>query len=83
VSKFVSYTKEEHKLEFFDNWVFMKIFGHKTDERTGGCRKLRNEELHGFYSLTNIRVIRQRLRGVDGTVILHRILKKGDVMTWT
>jgi hypothetical protein len=31
-----------------ENRVLRKIFGIKTDEVAGGCRKLHNEELHNF-----------------------------------
>jgi hypothetical protein len=31
-----------------------RIFGPKTDEVTGGWRKLHNKELHNVYSLSNI-----------------------------
>jgi hypothetical protein len=38
----------------FENRVLRRLFGHKRDEVTGGCRKLRNEELHGLYSRPSI-----------------------------
>jgi hypothetical protein len=41
--------REEHKLRVFGNRV-LRIFGPKTDEVTGGWRKLHNEELHTLYS---------------------------------
>jgi hypothetical protein len=45
----------------FENRVLRRIFGPKKDEVTGGWRKLRNEELHGLYSLPSIvRVIKAR-----------------------
>jgi hypothetical protein len=31
-----------------------RTFGPKRDEVTGGCRKLRNEELHNLYSSPSI-----------------------------
>jgi hypothetical protein len=37
------------------------IFGLKSDEETGGWRKLHNEELHNLYSSTSIiRIIKSR-----------------------
>jgi hypothetical protein len=34
--------------------VLRRIFGSKRDEMAGGCRKLRNEEFHNFYSSPSI-----------------------------
>ena len=43
----------------FENRVFRRIFGPKTDEVTGEWRKLHNDELHYLYSSPNIvRVIK-------------------------
>jgi hypothetical protein len=39
--------REEHRLRVFENRVLRRIFGPKTDEVTGGWRKLHNEELYG------------------------------------
>jgi hypothetical protein len=40
---------------------FLRIFGSKRDEVTGGWRKLHNDELHSFYSSPNIiRMIKSR-----------------------
>jgi hypothetical protein len=53
--------REEHRLRVFENRVLRKIFGPKSDEVTGGWRKLHNEELHGLYSSPGIvRVIKAR-----------------------
>jgi len=30
------------------------LFGHKREEVSGGCRRLRNEELHNLYASQNI-----------------------------
>jgi hypothetical protein len=38
----------------FENRVLRRIFGPKRDEKTGGWRKLHNEELHELYSSPNI-----------------------------
>jgi hypothetical protein len=45
----------------FENRVLRRIFGPKSDEVTGGWRKLHNDELHGLYSSHSIvRVIKAR-----------------------
>jgi hypothetical protein len=38
----------------FKNRMLRRIFGLKTEEKTGGRRKLHNEELQNLYPLTNI-----------------------------
>jgi hypothetical protein len=43
----------------FQNRVFNRMFGAKTDEVTGEWRKL-HEELHNWYSSPNIRMIKTR-----------------------
>jgi hypothetical protein len=53
--------REECRLRVFENKVLRRIFGPKTDQVTGGCRKLRNEELHDFYFSPSIfRIIKSR-----------------------
>jgi hypothetical protein len=53
--------REEHRLRVFENRVLWRIFGPKTDEETGGWRKLHNEELHNLYSSPSIiRIIKSR-----------------------
>jgi hypothetical protein len=55
--------REEHKLRAFENRV-LRIFGPKSDEVMGRCRKLHNEELHDLYSLSSIiRIIKLRRMG--------------------
>jgi hypothetical protein len=44
--------REEHRLRVFENRV-LKIFGPKREE-DGSWRKLRNDDLHDLYSLSNI-----------------------------
>jgi hypothetical protein len=46
--------REEHRLRVFENRVLRRIFGSKSDEVTGGWRKLHNEELHSLYSSPSI-----------------------------
>jgi hypothetical protein len=41
--------REEHRLRMFENRV-LRIFGPKSDEVTGGWRKLHNEELYNLCS---------------------------------
>jgi hypothetical protein len=38
----------------FENKVLRRMFGPKTDEVTGKCRRLHSEELHNLYSCPNI-----------------------------
>ena len=45
--------REERRLRVFEKRVFRRIFGPKTDEVTGECRKL-HEELNDLYSSPNI-----------------------------
>jgi hypothetical protein len=53
--------RKKHRFRVFENRVLRRIFGPKTDEVTGGWRKLHNEELHGLYSSPGIvRVIKAR-----------------------
>jgi hypothetical protein len=40
--------------------MLRRIIGPKRDEVTGGRRKLHNEELHGLYSSSDIRMIKSR-----------------------
>jgi hypothetical protein len=45
----------------FENSVLRRIFGPKTDEVTGGWRKLLIEKLHNLYSSpSTIRMIKSR-----------------------
>jgi hypothetical protein len=53
--------REEHRLKVFENKVLRKIFETKSDEVTGGWRKLHNEELRDLYSSPSIiRIINSR-----------------------
>jgi hypothetical protein len=47
---------EDHRLNVSENRV-LRIFGPKSDEVTGGWRKLHNEELQNLYSSPNIIII--------------------------
>jgi hypothetical protein len=71
--------REERRLRVFENRVFRRIFGPKTDEVTGVWRKLHNEELHYLYSSTNIvRVIKSIRMGWVGHVAR---MGRGEVCT--
>jgi hypothetical protein len=53
--------REERKLRVFENKVLRRIFGPRSDEVTGKCRRLHNEELNDLYSSPNtVRVIKSR-----------------------
>jgi hypothetical protein len=41
--------REERRWRVFENSVLRRIFGPKSDEVTGGWRKLHNEKLHNLY----------------------------------
>ena len=48
VSEIWSFTlREERRLRVFENMVFRRIFGPKSDEVTGEWRKRRNNEMGG------------------------------------
>jgi hypothetical protein len=40
--------REVHRLMVFENRVLRKIFGPKSDDVAGECRRLCNEEFHDF-----------------------------------
>jgi hypothetical protein len=46
--------REECEVKVFEKRVLRRTIGLKTDEVTGGWRKLHNEELHNLYSSPNI-----------------------------
>jgi hypothetical protein len=54
VKVILNFKTEEHRLRVFENRVLRRIFGPKTNEVTGGRRKLHNEELHGLKSSPGI-----------------------------
>ena len=61
--------REESKLRVFENMVLRRIFGPRSDEVTGECRRLHNEELNDLYSSPNIvRVIKSRRMRREGHV---------------
>jgi hypothetical protein len=58
----------------FEKRVLRRIFGPKGDEVTGGWRKLDNEELHGLYSSSILRVIKsRRIRWAGHTARVGRL----------
>jgi hypothetical protein len=51
--------KEKHRLRVFENSMLRRMIGSKTDEVTGGCRKVHNEEFHNLYSSPSlIRIVK-------------------------
>jgi hypothetical protein len=56
--------------------VLRRIFGPKTDEVRGGCRKLHDEELHDLYSSPSIIRI-MKLRRMRRAVHVARMGGKG------
>jgi hypothetical protein len=60
----------------FEDRVWRRIFGPKKDEMTGGCRKLRNEDLHNLYSSSSIiRMIKSRRRRWAGHIREEEFIK--------
>jgi hypothetical protein len=74
--------REEHRLRVLENRVLenrvlRRIFGPKRDEKTGGWRKLHNEELHNLYSSPSmIRMIKSRRTRWAGHVARMREKRK-------
>ena len=57
----IATSREEFRLQVFENRVLRRIFGPERDEVTGEWRKLHNEEINGLYCSPNIvRVIKLR-----------------------
>jgi hypothetical protein len=55
--------RAEYTLRLFENRVLKRIFGPKSEEVTGGLRKLHSEELHKLFSLPNaVTIIKSRIR---------------------
>jgi hypothetical protein len=52
-----------------------RIFGRKTEEVAGGCRRLHNEEFHNLYASPNIiRVIKsRRMRGAENVARMTEV----------
>jgi hypothetical protein len=46
--------REENGLRVLENRVLRRIFGLKSDEVTGGWRKLHNKKLHNLHYLLNV-----------------------------
>jgi hypothetical protein len=51
--------------------MLRRIFGPKSDNVTGGWRKLRNEELHNLYSLPDIKMVKIQEDGMGGACSTH------------
>jgi hypothetical protein len=66
--------RKEHTLRVFENSVMRRIFGPKSDEVTGGWRKLHNEERHKLLSsLSIIRMIKSRMRWAGHAARMGRL----------
>jgi len=50
----------EHSVRMFENGLLTMICGSKREDVTADSRKLRNEELHDWYSSPNIRASKSR-----------------------
>jgi hypothetical protein len=49
--------RKQHRLRVFEKRVLRRIFEPRSVPRTGGCRKVHNEELHKLYSSPSILTI--------------------------
>jgi hypothetical protein len=54
--------REKHRLRVFENRLFRRKFGLKSDEVTKEWRKLHNEKLNDLYYSPNFRVIKSKMR---------------------
>jgi len=71
--------REERRLRVFENKALRRIFGPKSDEVIGKCRKLHNEELNDLYCSPNIiRVTKSRRMSWAGHVACRG---RGEVHT--
>jgi hypothetical protein len=62
-------SREETRLEVFENRVLRRIYAPKRNEVTGEWRKLHNEELHDLYSSPSIiRIMKARRMRLAGHV---------------
>jgi hypothetical protein len=65
----VSDIKGGTQLRVIENKVLRRMFGPKSDDVTGGWRKLHNEELHSFYSSpSTVRMIKSKRMKLTGHV---------------
>ena len=42
------------RLKLFKNWGLKKMLGSKSEDKTGDCRMLHNEDPHDLYCIKNI-----------------------------
>jgi hypothetical protein len=66
----------EYRMRIFENRVFRRIFGLKTNDATGGWKKLHNEELRDLYSSPSIIRITKSRRMLRATHVA-RIGRRG------
>jgi hypothetical protein len=61
----------------FENRMLRRIFGPKENEVTGVWRKLRNEELHKFYTRNIITMMKSRRMTLTGYVVRLKARRNG------
>jgi hypothetical protein len=74
--------REEHRLRVFVNRVLKRIFGPKTDEVTGGLRKVHNEDLHNLYSSISRMIKSGRMRRVGHAARIEAKRNAHRIFVW-
>jgi hypothetical protein len=79
-----SHKDKQWTLCLFENRVLRRIFGPKSDEVTGGWRKLHNEELHGLYSSPSIITVikARRMKWAGHVARMGEVRGAYNILVW-